>query len=521
MSKGRRRAFGALCVIVAAGAAAVVASGAPPSATAVKALVNPPTTIACDGYVDAQVQVTGHAGTSGQATDVMLVLDLSGSMSSPSTDFTQEKQAAKDALAALDAADGATDSSIANNRVGLVTYSGSTGVLRKAVGTSYGELYSYIDTGLPAPNGGSPHNAGISTASTNLPAGGNARAMVLVTDGQATGNDLTNATTAATNAKASGVRIVPIGIASDVSQTNLQTWASNAAYYQNGTTAAIDKTKLITDLGASVVIPAGFTLTETLGTKFTATSNSATAGTVTGGGTGTLTWTGTGTFTSLTDQTVTLNYRATRNVGDLNLFSVTNELVSTTGPLTVTGGGGGGSGTVTSPDKAYIDVLPCGTSLLDKDDVHRRVVHVGGSNGGVQYTLLNARHAHHAGRRSSPLGCQAAPPAGACPGFDTQHERRSVRHPAAHDSRPVRGRDPEDGARQQEMVADRRVCRHEHEVHHRDRFTREPASRSDALRRPLLGAAAQLAATRVHPGSRLGVGTLDHQPVAGRRTATR
>ena len=49
------------------------------------------------------------------------------------------------------------------------------------------------------------------------------------------------------------------------STANLQSWASQSSYYQSGTPGPIDKTKLITDLGAAVAVPTTFTVTETLG----------------------------------------------------------------------------------------------------------------------------------------------------------------------------------------------------------------------------------------------------------------
>ncbi len=160
-----------------------------------------------------------------------------------------------------------------------------------------------------------------------------------------------------------------------------------------------------------VVTPAPFTLTETLGAKFTATSSSASAGgTISGAGTGVLGLAGT--FTSPSDQTFTLNYRATRDGS--NLFSVTNEVVSTTGPLAVTGG----TGTVTPPATASVDVLPCGTSLLAPPvGCTGASCNVGGTTGGgLQYTL-NAG-TPPPGTTLFVLGLGAAPPAGACPGFD-------------------------------------------------------------------------------------------------------
>ena len=229
-----------------------------------------PAAIACGGSVDAQVTVQGQAGSSGQATDVMLVLDLSGSMNSPTSKFTNLKSAATATLNALDAADGATDQSIAGNGVRDRLLPRLGGHARCA-GRLELQHASQHDQRPPGAHGHDPHAAGINAAA-RLASSANAKAMVLISDGQASGADLTNATAAATNAKAAGVRIVPIGIGtgSDVSQANLSSWASQSSYYQSGTPGPIDTTKLVADLGAAVAVPTNFTLTETLGANFAA-----------------------------------------------------------------------------------------------------------------------------------------------------------------------------------------------------------------------------------------------------------
>jgi hypothetical protein len=122
--------------------------------TASQALVaGSPTAIACGGFVDARVTVTSQSGSSGQTTNVMLVLDLSGSTGVPPSKLADLKRAAKDSLDALDAADGATDQSIAGNAAGVVVYRGSTAA-SGAAGSSYV---------VNAPALGSPHDAGINT----------------------------------------------------------------------------------------------------------------------------------------------------------------------------------------------------------------------------------------------------------------------------------------------------------------------------------------------------------------------
>ena len=326
MRRSQLAAFGALCAVTLVAVSTGVAPAAAPSATASQALVSgSPTAIACGGFVDAQVTVTSQAGSSGQATNVMLVLDLSGSTGQPPSKLANLKSAAIASLDALDAADGATDHSITGNAAGVVVYRDTTATTPAPLGSTYTALLAAVN-GVGTPSGGSPHDAGISTAASALAASapGIAKAMVLISDGQATGAALTSATNAATAAKNAGDRIVPIGLGtgSDVSQTNLSTWASQASFYQSGTPGPISTTKLVADLGAAVAIPTNFTVTETLGANFAAARQSSTTGTVTTSP-GTLQWTG----TLAGSQSATLVYRATRNGSDV--FATTNELVST------------------------------------------------------------------------------------------------------------------------------------------------------------------------------------------------
>ena len=333
----------------------------------------------------------------------MLTLDLSGSMAG--SKLADLKAAAKDTLAALDAADGATDQSIAGNTAGIVIYQGSSATLTAGLGTSYTALVDDIDA-LPAANGGSPHDLGINVASSALAtgAGGFAKAIVLMTDGQAAGAELTNATTAADTAKASGARIVSVGIGADASPGNLQGWASQPSYYQSGTPGPIDRSKMISDLGAAVAAPTNFTVTETLGANFSAAPQSSSTGSVTTGP-GTLQWTGSLTGT----QSATLVYRATRNGSQV--FATANELVSTMS-LAVSGG----TATVTPPASISIDVLPCGATPIASTTCTGAACSVSGTQGGVQYTA-NAG-APPAGTTLTLSSLNApAPPAGACAGF--------------------------------------------------------------------------------------------------------
>ena len=406
MRRRRSRALGVLGVslVVAAAVAAGIGAAAvvPPSATVSQAAVaGSPSALECKGSLNGQVAITGHAATVGQATDVELVLDVSGSMGSPSSKFTALKAAAKATIDALDAADGHTDQSIAGNRVGIVRYSNSSGTEAVALGASYTALVTGVET-LPSPGGGSPHNAGINAGVAALGSGGNAKAIVLITDGQATGTLQSATSTAAADAKAAGIRIVPIGISADTAgRTNLENWASSAAYYQGGT---VDQGKLRSDLGALVSTPASFAVTVTPGANFALDSQASALGSAILDG-GAVKWTG-----ALDEgQSATLTYRATRNGNDV--FSVTNETVSTVS-ATVTDG----TATVTPPAAITINVLPCGGSLLDTTTCTGSSCSVAGTQGGVQYSVNAGTPA--AGTSVFLTGLSTPPPTGVCPGFN-------------------------------------------------------------------------------------------------------
>lgn len=240
MRRSRLGALAALSVVVMVAASSGVAPAASsPSATAAQAFVSgSPAAITCGGSVDARVTINGQAGSTGASTNVMLVLDHSGSTAGKLADL---RRAGKDALDALDASDGAADQSISGNAAGVVTYQGTTGSVTAAIGSTYTALLAAVNGGTPS--SGSPHGAGISTATSALGAATNgyAPSMVVISDGLGNATELANATAAANSAKTNGIRILAVGIGADASQANLSSWASPNSY-QSGTPNPIDRT---------------------------------------------------------------------------------------------------------------------------------------------------------------------------------------------------------------------------------------------------------------------------------------
>ncbi len=369
-------------------------ASSPPSVTGQTSLVGAPNALACNGAVNVRVTLTGTAGVDGNATDIMLVLDLSGSISG--TQLGDLKNSAKSFVEALD---------LARNRAGIVTYQGSSATPRVPLGGTKASLTGYIDGITDADTrDASPHHRGIQAAQTALTSSTNKKALALFTDGQTQQTDALAAATAAKATPDPNIRIATIGIGGGAAMSAMESWATQPDYYQSGS-SGFSANELVSDLGAAIAVPAAFTLTETLGSTFTASAAVASKGSVTG--TGPLVWTG-----ELLDETATLDFTATRNGSPL--FSVTEEDVSTSA-LTVTGG----TGTITPPATKKIEVLPCDAGTLLGE-----ATCTGGSCGaggtvpsGVQFSL-NAG-SPPAGTEIFVAGLSSTPPAGACRGFDT------------------------------------------------------------------------------------------------------
>lgn len=405
----RKSHLGALVALVSAigiAAFAGTASSAevPPSVEATKALASS-APLVCDGTTDVTVTVTGHAGETGNATDIELVLDVSGSMAGQK--LTHLKSAATAFVHALDARDGSDDGALSrSNRVGIVTYRIASATTLSAFGTDEASLIAAI-SGIAVAVGGSPHAAGITAAQANLASSSAAKAIVLMTDGL---SNQSAAATAANAAKTAGIRVVSIGIGADADATALQGWATQpgADTYQAGSPGPIDANELVDDLGAAVAVPASFTVVEsTVGTHFVASAPNVTPGTTVISAPDTLTWSG-----SLGEgEVATLTYTVTRDGADL--YSTTDEPVSSS-TASVTGG----TATISPPNGALsLDVLPCGAELLDQETCVGTTCTVSGSQNGVQYTVNAGTPAQATDVFLSALS--DSPPAGGCPGFDT------------------------------------------------------------------------------------------------------
>ena len=362
------------------------------------------------------MSLTGHDGETGTATDIELVLDLSGSMGA---NLAQMTNAATAFVNALDASDGTNNGTLGRgNKVGIVTYQGNDapGSASRLVALTDNESSLTSALSPLSTSGGSPHNRGIIKAAEELAAAGgtSAKAMVLFTDaqtGQAAG------ATAATNAKNAGVKIYAVGfeLAASTAPT-LKSWASPTGsatdtppgtdnYQSASTTPADIANELIEDIGVAVAVPATFSVTETLGAHFTASGASATVGTV--NPSGPPVWSG----TLGNNQSATLTYTTTRDGSDL--FAVTNETVSSSS-ISV-----GGVPQPAPPNGTVkVDVLPCGGTPLAAVSCEGGACNASGSQGGTNFTV-------NAGAPTQPTqvfltGFGTAPPFGVCAGFNNK-----------------------------------------------------------------------------------------------------
>ena len=164
--------------------------------------------ISCDGTVTVTLALTAAPDISSNPTDIVLVLDRSGSMAGVPLDNL--KLGAK---TFIDIIDEATDSSQDGNigsgsRIGIVSFADDAQVNEPLI-TSVADLKAAVDS-LTA--GGSTNHAAAFSEAASLfePPSGNAKVIVMFTDGKTTAG-LPPAPVAAA-ARASGIIIYCIGL---------------------------------------------------------------------------------------------------------------------------------------------------------------------------------------------------------------------------------------------------------------------------------------------------------------------
>lgn len=207
--------------------------------------------IDCDGSLRVTLALTAAPDIITNPTDIVLVLDRSGSMTG--TPLANMKTGARTFIDIIDeATDGAKDGQIGSgSRIGIVSFA-DTAVANTQLITSVDTLKNAVDM-LTA--GGNTNHADAFTKAMQLfdPASSNAKVIVMFTDG----NTTTGAppAPAAAAAKAQGIVIYMIGlVGSDGLDVNaLNEWASDPdASHVAITPDAEDLEELFADLAANI-----------------------------------------------------------------------------------------------------------------------------------------------------------------------------------------------------------------------------------------------------------------------------
>ena len=210
--------------------------------------------ISCDGSLKVTLALTAAPDIVENPTDIVLILDRSGSMAG--APLAAVKEGAKAFIDIIDeATDGTQDGQIGNgSRIGIVSFA-TDGRVDAQLITSVDTLKNAVDSLV---SGGSTNHAQAFAKATELfsPPSGNAKVMVMFTDG----NTTVGAPPApvAEAAKAQGIVIYCIGlIGSDGLDIDaLNTWATDPdASHVAVTPDAADLEELFAELAANISKP--------------------------------------------------------------------------------------------------------------------------------------------------------------------------------------------------------------------------------------------------------------------------
>lgn len=210
--------------------------------------------IGCDGSLRVILALTAAPDIISNPTDIVLVLDRSGSMAG--MPLESMKEGAKTFIDIIEeATDGVADGQIGSgSRIGIVSFAETAAVDAQLI-TSVDTLKDAVDS-LSA--GGSTNHADAFTKATELftPPSGNARVMVMFTDG----NTTTGAPPApvAAAARAQGIIIYCIGLVGTdgVDVNTLNEWATDPdATHVAVTPDAADLEALFAQLAANISKP--------------------------------------------------------------------------------------------------------------------------------------------------------------------------------------------------------------------------------------------------------------------------
>ena len=225
--------------------------------------------IECDGTFEVLLALTAAPDIVSHPTDIVLILDRSGSMAG--SPLANLKSGAKKFIDIIEeATDDTPDGMIGSgSRIGIVSFA-STATQNTQLITSVADLKNAIDS-LSA--GGNTNHADAFTKATEMfdPASGNAKVMVMFTDGQTTtGGDPSPVAAAA---RAQGIIIYCIGlIGSDgIDVSVLNDWATDPdASHVAVTPDDAELEDLFEDLAANITKPGAtnIVINETVSSDF-------------------------------------------------------------------------------------------------------------------------------------------------------------------------------------------------------------------------------------------------------------
>lgn len=180
--------------------------------------------IACGESLQITLSLTAEPDIVSNPTDIVLILDRSGSMAG--TPLANMKNGAKKFIDIItEATGGAQDGQIGyGSRIGIVSFA-DTAVQNTPLITSAAELKAAVDS-LSADGRTNHADAFLKASGLLLPPSGNAKVMVMFTDGVTTAGG--NPTPIAAAAKAQGVTIYCIGLSGNggLDEQALEAWAS-------------------------------------------------------------------------------------------------------------------------------------------------------------------------------------------------------------------------------------------------------------------------------------------------------
>ncbi|MBQ8163952.1 MAG: VWA domain-containing protein [Clostridia bacterium] len=234
------------------------------------------TEINCGGSFKIKLSLTAEPDITSNPTDIVLILDRSGSMAG--SPLANLKNGAK---AFIDIIDEATDSSQNGqigfgSRIGVVSFA-DTATQDTQLITSVADLKAAVDA---LSSGGSTNHADAFTKALDLfdPASTNAKVMVMFTDGVTTAGG--NPNTVATLAKSQGVIIYSIGLSGNggIDEQALRDWASDPdSAYVAITPDDEELEELFEDLARNIAKPGAtnIVITDTVAPCFRITSLSS------------------------------------------------------------------------------------------------------------------------------------------------------------------------------------------------------------------------------------------------------